>query len=441
MSTLTSLDVQSLSDYHCSMIPDYVHPVYKKPISKLLAELPEEDPSMKKVVPFPHHPLPPDYSWSYPGVTVVPPTLTHWTHSSSRVLWVNRKKRKTHLMATLNATPDSFSDGSAHNTMQTALEYARKAIEDGSTIIDIGGYSTKPGAAFVSPEEEEGRVVPIIKAIRNMGLDRDSVKSKDTLKPDMDSRLRIVPISVDTFRWEVAKASILAGANCINDVYAFTGRDTYPVVDDDQRERAEASMAGMKRVAREYAVPVILMHSRGDAGMNQYYEVYEPNGEAGSVVRGVQIELGEKVEKIIKGKGGVRRWMVIVDPGVGFSKTLDGNLEILRDASHIVGDVQIEKGWYVTSTSFLTLIFLYIARNATRNPLCGYPLLIGASRKSFLGAILAQGGTGRTTEPTERVWATSAAVACAVQQGSLVVRVHDTKEMADVIAVADALWE
>lgn len=83
---------------------------------------------------------------------------------------------------------------------------------------------------------------------------------------------------------------------------------------------------------------------------------------------------------------------------------------------------------------------LCIVGNTIRNPLRGYPLLIGASRKSFLGAILAQGGTGRTTDATERVWATSAAVACAVQQGSLVIRVHDTKEMADVISVASALW-
>lgn len=424
------------------MIPDYIHPVYKRPISKLLAELPEGDPSMKKVVPFPRYPLPQDYAWSYPGVPVVPPTLTHWTHNSSLPSRkIAFKKRKTHLMATLNATPDSFSDGSAHNTIQKALEYAGKAVEDGSAIIDIGGYSTKPGAAFVGPEEEEERVVPIIKAIRNTGLNKDPIAREDTLKLDTDSRLRSVPISVDTFRWEVAKASILAGANCINDVYAFTGRDTYPIVDDDQRERAEASMAGMKRVAKEYAVPVILMHSRGDAGVENYYGMYESNEEAeGRVVRGVQVELGAKVEKIIIGKGGVRRWMVIVDPGVGFSKDLEGNLEVLRDASSIVGDIQISNGWHAASTSFFMTYVLCIVGNTIRNPLRGYPLLIGASRKSFLGAILAQGGTGRTTDATERVWATSAAVACAVQQGSLVIRVHDTKEMADVISVASALW-
>ncbi|KAF9467713.1 Dihydropteroate synthase-like protein [Collybia nuda] len=406
------------------MIPDYIHPVHKKSISKLLRELPEEDASMKKVVPFPTYPLPPNYVWSFPGVPVVPPTLTHWTHTSSLTPHQPGKKRKTHLMATLNATPDSFSDGLVHNTIDTALEYASKAVQDGATIIDIGGYSTKPGAAFVSPEEEEQRVVPVIKAMRNMApSDEDSTASATEVVSDTNSRVRAVPISVDTFRWEVAKAAILAGANCINDVYAFTGRDTYPVVDDDQKGRAEASMTEMKRVAREYAVPVILMHSRGDAGMNKDYEMYKSGGASGVVVNGIQVELGTKVEKIIKGKGGVRRWMIIVDPGVGFSKTLEGNLEVLRDASSIVSDIRVHNDG-----------------STTHNHLRGYPLLIGASRKSFLGTILSQGDSGRVTEPMERGWATSAAVACAVQQGSLVVRVHDTKEMADVISVATELW-
>jgi dihydroneopterin aldolase/2-amino-4-hydroxy-6-hydroxymethyldihydropteridine diphosphokinase/dihydropteroate synthase len=343
------------------MIPDFVHPRLKSPIAKLLEELPAKDPSITKVVPFPCYPLPLDYSWSYPAVPQVPLTLTHWTYSSPLAARMTGTKRKTHLMATLNATPDSFSDGATHNTTETALDYAKKAVEDGSTIIDIGGYSTKPGAAFVSAEEEEARLVPVIRAIRSMGLvaskDQTLVDGQSGSSSATDDRLRAVPISVDTFRWEVAKASILAGANCINDVYAFTGRDTYPVVDDSQRERAEASMAGMKRIARDHAVPIILMHSRGDAGKNKVYDMHNTDGAVGgAVVQGVRVELGAKVEKIIKGKGGVRRWMVIVDPGIGFSKTVKGNLEVLRDASSVVGDVQIGEGPYSSVPSRMFLI-------------------------------------------------------------------------------------
>ncbi|GLB39899.1 putative 7,8-dihydro-6-hydroxymethylpterin-pyrophosphokinase (HPPK) [Lyophyllum shimeji] len=401
--------LQPLND----MIPDLVHPIYQKPVWTLLDELAARDPSMRRVVPFPRYPLPADHSWSYP-VPNVPPTLTHWTYpiiSSKRPR--RASKQRTHLMATLNATPDSFSDGAMHNTLDTALAYARDSVDAGASIIDIGGYSTKPGATFVSTEEEISRIVPIVSAIRNPSPGQP-------VRADLDARLKDIPISIDTFRSEVARTTILAGANCINDVYAFTGReDVYPLPDAAAMKRAEESMAGMKAVAREFAVPVVLMHSRGDAGQNKDYNMY---GEGpGAVIRGVQIELGDKVERIIKGKGGVRRWMVIVDPGLGFSKTVEGNLEVLRDASSIVAETNVDDP-------------------SQRNPLRGYPQLIGPSRKSFLGAILARRERGRETTPRERIWATATAVACAVQQGAMVVRVHDTREMADVVAVSDELW-
>ncbi|KAG6883727.1 hypothetical protein C0993_004294 [Termitomyces sp. T159_Od127] len=391
------------------MIPDFIHPICKKTISELVDALPEEDPSMRRITPFPQYPLPPDYGWTHTGVPIVPPTLTHWTYPITESKTPRHPiQRKTHLMSTLNATPDSFSDGAVHNTLETAMAYVRESVDAGVSVIDIGGYSTRPGAAFVSTEEETNRIVPIVKVIRG---------SDDSLS-GLAGRSRAVLISVDTFRWEVAKASILAGANCINDVYAFTGReDTWPVVDAGAIQRSEESLARMKSVAREFAVPVVLMHSRGDAGKNKDYSHY--GAGPGAVVRGVQVELGAKVERIIKGKGSVRRWMVIVDPGIGFSKTVEGNLEVLRDGATIVADVKL---------------------NDKRNPLRGYPQLVGVSRKSFLGLILAQGDRGRETMPKERVWATAAGVVCAVQQGALVVRVHDTKEMADVVAVADQLW-
>jgi dihydroneopterin aldolase/2-amino-4-hydroxy-6-hydroxymethyldihydropteridine diphosphokinase/dihydropteroate synthase len=306
-------------------------------------------------------------------------------------------------MATLNATPDSFSDGSLHNSLPAAISYVSASVSAGADIIDIGGYSTRPGAAFVSSTEENSRILPIIRALRSFQSGSEAL-----------TKVNEVLISVDTFRAEVAETGILAGANCINDVYAFTGPE-YPL----NRASAEHLLA-MRRVARDLAVPVVLMHSRGDAGSNKNYESYN-HVRGAAVLEGIRVELGEKVNAIVKGKNGIRRWFVIVDPGIGFSKSQQDNLEILRHASQI------------TRMSEKT------------NLLSGYPLLIGPSRKSFLGAILAQADErgsykGRTTEAKERGWATAATVACAVQQEADVIRAHDVLEMGDVVRVSSALW-
>ncbi|KAJ7652160.1 Dihydropteroate synthase [Mycena polygramma] len=387
------------------MIPHFMHPVLHRTVSTLLAalEVPADAAPMCKVIPFPQCPLPADYMFPHASIDAVPPTLTHWTYPSAHDPASRRHAgHQTRIMATLNATPDSFSDGAAHNTLPTALEYVQNAVTAGSSILDVGGYSTRPGAALVSPDEEIARVAPCIAAIR-------------AAHPQFS-------ISVDTFRPEVARAAILAGANCINDVYAFTGQGSYPFsAASHPDDAAHQCMSGMKKLVREFAVPVVLMHSRGDAGINKDYDTYAYAGSGHAVVEGVRIELGAKVDAIVKGRGGVRRWLVIVDPGIGFSKTLEGNLEVLRNTAAVVADVSVGK------------------ENQQRNALAGYPQLIGTSRKSFLGVILEQ-ATGRKTEPKERGWATAAAVACAVQQGALVVRVHDTHEMADVVHVANALW-
>ncbi|KAJ7248611.1 Dihydropteroate synthase-like protein [Mycena haematopus] len=385
------------------MIPDTVHPLLHKTISTLLAAV--ESPSqMSKVIPFPRSPLPADYVFPYPSVDPVPPTLTYWTYTSGSSPMHGKSStdssRQTRVMATLNATPDSFSDGATHNTLPTALEYAQSAVTAGTGILDVGGYSTRPRSTFITIEEEISRVGPCIAAVR-------------TAHPHLH-------ISVDTFRAQVARAAISAGANCINDVYAFTGPGSYPFSEAVEMEATHRCMLDMKKIAREFAVPVILMHSRGDAGANKDYDAYGYAGADQAVLEGVRIELGTKVDLIVRGRGGVRRWFVIVDPGVGFSKTVDGNLEVLRDAAAITAD-------------------LYVGRNRQRNALAGYPQLIGPSRKSFLGTILEQ-KAGRKTEPKERGWATATAVACAVQQGALVVRVHDIHEMVDVVQVANALW-
>lgn len=391
------------------MIPDDIHPINGKSIATLLDEVLSSFPipnfPMKKVVPFPRYPLSSDSKAPLTNIPPIPSNLTYWAFPCSYA----SPSSKTRLMAILNSTPDSFSDGLVHNTLSTALDYARHATQSGADILDVGGYSTRPGAVSVSVEDEISRVSPVIAAIR---------------KVEDNELLRDMLISVDTFRWEVARSAIDSGANCINDVYSFTGPSCYPYPSNDAGEQtiARQYITELKKLTREFAVPVVLMHSRGEAGTNKDYSDYSYVGSSKAVIEGVRVELGLKVDDIVKGKGGVRRWLVIVDPGIGFSKTVEGNLEVLRDSSSVTDDV------YIGPES-----------NRRRNPLAGFPSLIGASRKSFLGTILA-GGNGRTTQPNERGWATAATVACAVQQGACAVRVHDIAEMADVLRVANSLW-
>ncbi|KAJ3512686.1 hypothetical protein NLJ89_g3383 [Agrocybe chaxingu] len=396
------------------MIPDYVHPVLKKSVQTLFNEIYDPSaPPMNKVIPFPRTPFSPPLQHPKTSTLTGPQSTT----------------RKTHIMATLNVTPDSFSDGSTHNVLPTALTYVKSSVAAGATIIDIGGYSTRPGAAFVPVDEEIARVVPAIEAIRDRKvlseLDPEST-TRECGTEELLQRIVDTLISIDTFRWEVAEAAIKAGANCINDVYAFSGPDSWSPapIGTSEGDRVAEYATKLKAISRKYAVPVVLMHSRGDAGKNKDYSSYD-YASGGSVLEGVRVELGAKVDGIVKGKGGLRRWLVIVDPGIGFSKSLEGNLQVLRSAKDIVANLLIGDA---------------IRAPLYRNPLRGYPQLIGASRKSFLGAILAQGPDGRETKPKERTWATAAAVTCAIQQDALVVRVHDVKEMADVVQVAHALW-
>ena len=397
-----------------SMVPDFVHPVLLKPIHELLSDVlktsPVGSPAMIKVIPFPAYPhRSSDFTPPVALFPDIPPTLTYWKFPPARSVVSATKQvsppRRTRLMATLNVTPDSFSDGSDHTTLSAALNYATTSAAAGADIVDVGGYSTRPGAAYVSSDEEKNRVVPVIAGIR-ASPPPDNTTTGKTNAP---------LISVDTFRPDVARAAVLAGANCINDVHAFTGPD-YPLT----APSASTYFVDMKKTARELNVPVILMHSRGDAGANKDYSDHD------SVLQGVTKELGEKVEAIVRGQGGLRRWLVMVDPGVGFSKSLEGNLQVLRESASITADIRTEDGDW--------------------NPLRGYPLLIGVSRKSFLGVILSkpqEDGTyqGRQTTPKERGWATAAAVACAVQQGATVVRVHEVSELGDVVRVADVIWD
>ena len=366
-------------------------PTFERPIKQLLDDVMDTPTPgfapMRRVVPFPQYPFSNPSSGTEGSA---PLTAAYWTLTSS-----GESAGKTYIMATLNATPDSFSDGSRNNELPDALEYTSQSIAAGADIIDVGGYSTRPHAKHVEADEEIRRVVPVINDIRSMG----------------NSPL----ISIDTFRPKVAEAAVLAGANCINDVYGLTGPE-YPLT-----EAGAQHFLNMRKIARDLAVPVILMHSRGEASENKDYGYYTRagKGKGQGVVEGVRVELGEKVDAAVRGRGGLRRWLVIVDPGIGFSKTTEGNLALLKRASSLTS-------------------------REDDNILAGFPQLIGASKKAFLGRILSNrvdSYPGRATTPGERGWATAAAVSCAVQQRVAVVRVHDVPEMGDVVRVADSLNE
>ena len=313
---------------------------------------------------------------------------------------------KTYLMATLNTTPDSFSDGGDHFSLTTATSYARSAVEAGADLLDIGGYSTRPGSDFISQDEEIKRTVPVIQAIRD--------HERHNLTP--------TPISVDTFRADVAEAAIRAGANCINDVYALTGPHvgvanvSVDVVVKDQGEIEVSDGAAMLRTAARLGVPVILMHSRGPADKNQDYSMYK-----GGVMEGVKKELGLRVQRALR--AGVRRWNIILDPGIGFSKSVEGNLELLRRSGELNAPAP-EHG--KRSDHELPIV--------AKSGLEGYPVLVGTSRKVYLGRL-----TGKTTAK-DREWATAAAVSAAIQQNADIIRVHKVDAHKDVLVISDAIY-
>lgn len=275
--------------------------------------------------------------------------------------------RSTHLMAILNLTPDSFSDGGLYSStdpepfLNTLSLY--KTQQHPVTILDIGGQSTRPHAHPISADEELSRVLPTIKAIRR------------------DPSFQTMAISIDTYRASVAAEAIMAGADIINDVSA-----------------GQLDPEMLPTIAR-LGCTCILMHMRGTPGTMNTLTSY-PDG----VVSGVGNELLERVRDAEK--AGIGRWRIMLDPGIGFAKTQSQNLDLLRQFSEL--------------------------RNF--EGLRGFPWVVGASRKGFIGKV-----TG-VQDAKERTWGTAATVAAAVQGGADVVRVHDVKEMGQVVAMADAIW-
>lgn len=262
---------------------------------------------------------------------------------------------QTYLMGVLNVTPDSFSDGGEFNTPMSALAQAEQLVEAGADILDIGGQSTRPGAEQVSVDEELQRVLPIVEAIR--------------------SELS-VPISVDTTRASVAQAAIAVGADLINDISGGTF--------DPQ----------MFSVVAQLGVPMILMHIRGTPQTMQQLTDYQDL--MGEIYEFLERQITAAVES------GIERSRLIIDPGIGFAKTAEQSLEILRQLR--------------------TLRSL------------GIPILVGPSRKSFIGRILNQPDAKR------RVWGTAAACCSAIAGGADILRVHDVLQMREVCLVADAIW-
>jgi dihydropteroate synthase len=259
---------------------------------------------------------------------------------------------RTMVMGVLNVTPDSFSDGGLHLNAAKAIARALEMESEGADMIDIGGESTRPGAAPISCDEELARVMPVIGGLRK--------------------RLKI-PISIDTRRAAVAEATVRAGAKIINDVTALRFD---PRVGD---------------VARRHRTPLVLMHMRGEPATMQRLPF------ARNALADVSSALRAAVARALRAGIGKRR--IILDPGIGFGKSYAQNFELLARLPEL-------------------------AR-------IGYPLLIGTSRKSFLGHAL--GGA-----PAEgRIWGTAATTTAAILGGAHIVRVHDVKEIVGVARVAD----
>ncbi|KAK1752121.1 folic acid synthesis protein [Echria macrotheca] len=276
--------------------------------------------------------------------------------------------RKTHVMAILNMTPDSFSDGGQNTQLDeaTLLATVQAHLDAGATMIDIGGQSTAPRAPEVSVEEEVSRVLPAIKLIRSHFAARPTL------------------ISVDTYRARVAEAAVAAGADIVNDVSGGS-------MDPDM----------LPTVAR-LGTTICLMHMRGTPATMSSLADY-PASEGG-LISGIARELVGRVAAAEA--AGIRRWRIVLDPGLGFAKLGMQNVDVLRHLDEL-------RHW---------------------PGLQGLPWLVGSSRKSFIGQV-----TGVPT-PKERIWGTAATVAAAVQGGADVVRVHDVSEMAQVVSMADAIW-
>jgi dihydropteroate synthase len=265
---------------------------------------------------------------------------------------------RTLVMGVLNVTPDSFSDGGKFFRLADAVKAALAMERAGADILDIGAESTRPGSTGISAEEELGRLLPVLAALRG--------------------RLKI-PVSIDTQKARVAEMTIGAGAAMLNDISGL---------------RHDPKLA---EVAARFGVPLILMHMRGTP------RTMQKKPWAKDVLKDATSGLRESVA--IARRAGVHPAQLILDPGIGFGKSFEQNYELLAKLPAL-------------------------AR-------LGYPLVVGTSRKGFIGATLARNGKPLPVE--ERIWGTAATVAASILQGAHIVRVHDVEEMVQVAGVTDCL--
>jgi dihydropteroate synthase len=255
-------------------------------------------------------------------------------------------KKQTLVMGILNVTPDSFSDGGKFNNVDRALQHAKQMIEDGAHIIDIGGESTRPGHTPISADEELERVLPVIKSI----------------KAELD-----IPVSIDTYKAKTAEEAVKAGADIINDIWG--GKKDPDIL----------------HVAKTYDVPIILMHNRDNENYND-------------LIPDMKKDLLESIE--LAKQAGVKDEQIIIDPGIGFAKSMEDNLKVIRHLDE-----------------FLTL---------------GYPILLATSRKRVIDYVL-------HLPVEERMEGTGATVCLGIERGANIVRVHDVKPIARMVKMMDAL--
>jgi dihydropteroate synthase len=254
--------------------------------------------------------------------------------------------RRTLIMGILNVTPDSFSDGGQYDTVQAAVDQAKHMVAEGADIIDIGGESTRPGAMKVDAKEELRRVIPIIEAV-SAAVD--------------------VPLSIDTYKPEVARQALESGVHMLNDIWGLT--------DDPE----------MGRVAALYECPIILMHNRK---LTQYEDFIS------DVVADLRLSIG------LAEQAGISKHQIILDPGIGFAKTYDHNIQLMN---HL--DVICE---------------------------LGFPVLLGTSRKNFIRKTL-------ELPADDVVEGTAATVVLGISQGCDMMRVHDVKAISRVARMTDAI--
>lgn len=258
-------------------------------------------------------------------------------------------RNKALIMGILNVTPDSFYDGGRYLSVESAVKHAEKLVKEGAGIIDVGGESTKPGSEPVSIDTELERVLPVIEKLAK------SIK---------------IPISIDTQKAEVARQALNLGAGMVNDISAL---------------RADPQMVN---VVRDHDVPVVLMHMKGTPRDMQDAPCYK------DVISEIKRFFKERIQ--FTKSNGIREENIIIDPGIGFGKRLEDNLEILRRLNEF--------------KEF------------------GRPILIGPSRKSFIGG-----------KPEERIWGTAGAVSVAIMNGADILRVHDVAEMRHVAEIVNRI--